>query len=276
MKIALFLTCAILFLSLLPPSGPAQAPTAAEQIAAIAENSPCARVDWPERGFAPKAYMRGMALVFARAVCQADRADVQVVSAARATPGPQTNRTDALTWYDPQFAALGMSNASSGVDTLRHAYTLLIGLGMRESSGKFCVGRDRHANFITADSAEAGLFQTSFGARTQHATMSALYEKYKADQSACLLDTFRRGVSCPPKDAENFGTGEGNRWQQLTKTCPAFATEYAAVLMRVHGGRKGEFGPLRNHAAEVRPVCDAMLKQVQDLVRSNPQMCSAL
>jgi hypothetical protein len=276
MKIALFLTCASLFLSLLPPIAPAQAPSAADQIATIAANSSCARVDWNDRGLAPKAYMRGMALVFARAVCQADRADVQVVSSARATPGPETDKNDALTWYEARFAALGMSNVTAGVDTLRHAYTLLIGLGMRESSGQFCVGRDRSANFITADSAEAGLFQTSFSARTKHATMSALHEKYKADQSACLLDTFKRGVSCPAKDAENFGTGEGNHWQQLTKTCPAFATEYAAVLMRVHGGRKGEFGPLRNRAAEVRPVCDAMLKQVQDLVRSNPQMCSAL
>lgn len=276
MKIALVLTCTGLFLSLLPPPAPTQAPSAAEQIATIAENSSCARVNWNDRGLAPKAYMRGMALVFARAVCQADRADVRVVSSARSMPGPEANRTDALTWYEARFAAAGMSNATDGVDTLRHAYTLLIGLGMRESSGQFCVGRDRSADFITADSAEAGLFQTSFGARTRHATMSALYEKYKADQSACLLDTFKRGVSCPPRDAENFGTGEGNRWQQLTKTCPAFATEYAAVLMRIHGGRRGEFGPLRNRAAELRPVCDAMLKQVQDLVRSNPQVCSAI
>lgn len=276
MKIALFLTCAGLLLSLLVSTAPAQAPSAADQIAAIAANSSCARVDWNNRGLAPKAYMRGMALVFARAVCHADRADVQVVSSARATPGPATNKTDALTWYEARFAALGMSNATDGVDTLRHSYTLLIGLGMRESSGQFCVGRDRSADFITADSAEAGLFQTSFGARTRHATMSALYEKYKADESACLLDTFKRGVSCPAKDAENFGAGEGKRWQELTKTCPTFATEYAAVLMRVHGGSKGEFGPLRNRAAEVRPVCDAMLKQVQDLLRSNPQMCPAL
>lgn len=276
MKIALFLMCASLFFSLLPPTAPAQAPSAAEQIAMIAANSPCAQLNWPGRGLAPRAYMRGMALVFARAVCQADRADVRVVSSARAVPGPETNKTDALTWYEPQFAALSMSNATDGVDTLRHAYTLLIGLGMRESSGQFCVGRDRSANFVTADSAEAGLFQTSFGARTKHAAMSALYEKYKADQSACLLNTFKRGVSCPARDAENFGVGEGRRWQQLTKTCPAFAAEYAAVLMRVHGGSRGEFGPLRNRAAEVRPVCDAMLKQVQELVHSNPQMCSAL
>jgi hypothetical protein len=278
MKIALLLItgASLLFLSPLPPTAPAQAPSAGDQIATIAANSSCAQVNWKNRGLAPKAYMRGMALVFARAVCQADRADVLIVSAARATPGPETNKTDALTWYDAKFAALGMSNATDGVETLRHAYTLLIGLGMRESSGQFCVGRDRSADFTSADSAEAGLFQTSFGARTKHATMVALHEKYKANQNDCLLDTFKLGVACPAKDAENFGTGEGRQWQQLTKTCPAFATEYAAVLMRVHGGRKGEFGPLRNRAAELMPVCDAMLKQVQDLVRSNPQMCSAL
>lgn len=276
MRITIFLTCAILLLSVVFTNGAVQAPSVIEQIETIAANSACARVNWRDRGVAPKAYMRGMALVFARAACQADRADVLVVSKARATPNPQNNNTDALTWYEAQFAELGMSNATDDVDTLRHAYTLLIGLGMRESSGKFCEGRDRSADFTTADSAEAGLFQTSFGARTRHATMAALYEKYKTDQSGCLLDVFKRGVSCAAHNAENHGVGEGVRWQQLTKTCPAFATEYAAVLMRVHGGRRGEFGPLRNRATQLLPVCDAMLKQVQDLVRSNPQICSAL
>jgi|SRR5829696_1248937 len=275
-RIALLLTCSSLLFSIVTSSASVQAPSVIEQIETIAAHSPCARVNWPDRGVAPKAYMRGMALVFARAACQADRTDVLVVAKARATPIVQNNNTDALTWYEGQFTELGMSNATDGVDTLRHAYTLLIGLGMRESSGKFCEGRDRSADFTTADSAEAGLFQTSFGARRRHATMVALYEKYKADQSGCLLDVFNRGISCAAHNAENFGEGEGVRWQQLTKTCPAFAAEYAAVLMRVHGGRRGEFGPLRNRAAQLQPICDAMLKQVQDLVHANPQMCSAL
>jgi len=276
MRIALFLTCATLLLSLVTARPAAQAPSVIEQIGTIAANSPCARTNWRNRGVAPAAYMRGMAIVFARAACQLDRPDVLVVSKARATPGVANNKIDALTWYDGKFAELGFSNGTSGVDTLRHAYTLLIGLGMRESSGRFCVGRDRSADFTTADSAEAGLFQTSFGARTRHTTMAALYEKYKADQSGCLLDVFKQPVSCPAHDAENFGTGEGRLWQQLSKTCPAFSTEYAAVLMRVHGGSRGEFGPLRNRAAQLIPACDTMLKQVQDLVRANPEMCSAL
>lgn len=276
MKIAIFLTCASLLLSLTLPSHRVQAPSAIEQIGTIAANSACARVNWRDRGQAPAAYMRGMAVVFARAACQADRPDVQVVAKARLAPGVQNNKVDALTWYDAKFAELGMSNATDGVDTLRHAYTLLMGLGMRESSGKYCEGRDRSAEFTAHDSAEAGLFQTSFRARLRHPTMAALYEKYKADQSGCLLDVFKRNVSCAAHNAENFGEGEGVNWQQLTKTCPAFATEYAAVLMRVHGGSRGEFGPLRNRAAQLLPVCDAMFKQVQDLVRANPEMCSAL
>ena len=268
-------SAAILLLSL-TRIGQAQTPSQADRIAAIAADSPCALVDWKNRGLAPKAYMRGMALVFARAVCQSNRDDVKVISAASTAPGPETNKTDALTWYHETFTAIGMSNATSGVDTLRHAYTLMIGLGMRESSGRYCVGRDRSANFITSDSAEAGIFQTSYGARIKHAAMEALYAKYKADSGSCLLDVFKRGISCSRNDAENFGESEGRTWQQLTKTCPAFSTEYAGVLLRVHGGSKGEFGPLRKRAAQVFPVCDGMLKQVQDFVQANPQSCGGL
>src|SRR6185369_11724644 len=80
MKIALFLACASCLFFLVPSSGPAQAPSVVDQIGRIAANSPCARVRWKDRGLAPAAYMRGMALVYARAVCHPERADVQVVS----------------------------------------------------------------------------------------------------------------------------------------------------------------------------------------------------
>src|SRR6185369_4659822 len=96
MKIALFLACASCLFFLVPSSGSTQAPSVVDQIGTIAANSPCARVQWKQRGLAPAAYMRGMALVYARAVCHADRADVQVVSKARLAPGPTANKTDAL------------------------------------------------------------------------------------------------------------------------------------------------------------------------------------
>jgi hypothetical protein len=72
------------------------------------------------------------------------------------------------------------------------------------------------------------------------------------------------------------GSGEGAAWQKLTKACPAFATEYAAVVVRKSGGHLGEFGPLRKHKAQVAPVCESMLSEVQKLVESNPELCSTL
>jgi hypothetical protein len=58
-----------------------------------------------------------------------------------------------------------MRNDVSGIDTLRHLFVLMIGLGMRESSGRYCEGRDQSASNTSADTAEAGLFQTSWNAR---------------------------------------------------------------------------------------------------------------
>jgi hypothetical protein len=254
----------------------AQGTSPVDQIEAIAAGSECASVDWNDRGEAPSAYIRRVALVFARAVCQPERPDAKVVSAARGAPGTGAERTDALAWYDSKFRELGMPNANDGVDTLRHAYALLIGLGMRESSGEYCTGRDRGADFNSADSAEAGLFQTSWGASKTHPTLPELFNHYSSGQTGCLLDVFSRHVTCSAWDARTWGEGKGADWQKLTKACPAFATEYGAVLIRTSGGRKGEFGPLRNKRAEVRPECDAMLSKVQALVQTHPEMCSSL
>ncbi|MFD2056663.1 hypothetical protein ACFSQT_27385 [Mesorhizobium calcicola] len=257
-------------------SASAQESSPADQIAQIAADSKCATTDWEDRGFAKKAYFRGMALVFAKAICQPDRPDVKIVSAARGTPGTRSDKTDGLTWYDAKFQALGMSNATDGVDTLRHAYALLIGLGMRESSGKYCVGRDRSANFSSADSAEAGLFQTSWGAHIASTTMSDLFSTYKSDQKGCLLEVFSKQVTCSAWDARTWGSGTGADWQKLTKSCPAFAAEYAAVLLRTSGGKKGEFGPIRTRKAQVLPECDSMLSQIQALIKATPQICDTL
>jgi hypothetical protein len=54
---------------------------------------------------------------------------------------------------------LGMDNSADGVDTLRHLFALQLGLGMRESSGQYCCGRDMSADNVSAETCEAGLFQ---------------------------------------------------------------------------------------------------------------------
>lgn len=250
----------------------------------IVSGSQCAGHSWKiGRGIAPQSYIQGVALVFARAVCQPNRADVRVVSAPVDT---SARSDDALAVYKDRFAAAGMRNDTAGVDTLRHSYVLLLGLGMMESSGKFCEGRDVSQCFAAADTAEAGLFQTSFGVRTSSPVLPEMFQRYSADRSGCLLETFKGSISCPIRRSHNrhcpsatsdvAGSGPGADWQRLTKTCPAFATEYAAVVLRKHGGPRGEFNPIRKREAELFPPCDAMLKQIQAHVEQHPEVCSAL
>lgn len=246
------------------------------EITSIAAGSQCAKYFWKDRGTAPKAYMKGMALTFAKAVCQIDSPANKIVSAARKTPESQYDTSDVLSWYNSNFKSLGMNNDVAGVDTLRHVYTLLIGLGMRESSGKYCCGRDMSADFSTADSAEAGIFQSSWGASRKSVEMKNLLTKYQASDKGCFSEVYKEGVSCKASDAKNWGTGTGVEFQALSKSCPSFSTEYAAILVRLSGGTKGEYGPLRKKAAEIRPECNDMLAQVQKLVQENSEFCKQL
>ncbi len=220
-------------------------------------------------------------MVFARSVCQPQRADVRVVSAPA---DGSAHSDDGLKQYERTFAALGMNNSAAGTDTLRHSYVLLLGLGMMESGGRYCEGRDVSQCFARADDAEAGLFQTSFGARRVSPVLPGLIAQYSHDQRGCLLDQFKGSISCKIRKSHNArcpsatsdvaGTGPGADWQRLTKSCPAFATEYAVVVLRRHGGAHGEFNPIRKLQAEVRPECDSMLRNVQTYVEQHPQACS--
>ena len=106
--------------------------------------------------------------------------------------------------------------------------------------------------------------------------MSDLFDQYRANHGQCLFDVFSENVRCSAWDARTWGSGKGADWQKLTKSCPAFATEYAAVLTRFSGGRKGEFGPLRTRKAQVLAACDSMLSEVQAYVTAHPEVCSAL
>ena len=47
-------------------------------------------------------------------------------------------------------------------------------------------------------------------------------------------------------------------FQKVERGCPAFGAEYAAVMLRVDGGSKGHYGPLRTKAAEIRPECEGL------------------
>ncbi len=251
---------------------PAAAAAARQSILDTASGSACYDYEWKDRGQAPLAYIKGMALVYGRAVCNQSRSDVVVVSKAKTSDGEH----DALAWYSAIFSGLGMSNDAAGVDTLRHAYTLLTGLGMRESSGEHCCGRDTSASNTSAETAEAGAWQTSWNSHVFSTELPLLFDKYMADDSGCLLDVFSQGVTCSASNWESYGSGDGFDFQELEKNCPAFAAEYAAVMLRVSGGSVGHYGPLRTRAAEVRPECDELFQQVQAIIAQTPSVCGLL
>jgi len=85
-------------------------------------------------------------------------------------------------------------------------------------------------------------------------------------------------VTCSSSNLRNWGqpSEAGFQWQALTKDCPAFAVEYAAVLLRLNGGSKGEWGPIRKKAVEVIPECYSLFGQVQQYVTANPSVCAQL
>jgi hypothetical protein len=233
---------------------------ALQSILSIAANSNIARYHWRDRGVAPAGYIKGMALVYARVYCKLKDGDAAAREMAKANTG--NGSLDALAQYANEFNAAGMSNSAAGADTLRHLFVLLIGLGMRESSGNHCAGRDQGASNTAADTAEAGLFQTSYNARNASPLLSQLFQQYRANPSG-FLDIFREGARCTNSDLQNHGTGDGQEFQRLSKECPAFAAEFTAVGLR---NLRTHWGPINTKTAEIRPECDAMLRQVQDLV----------
>lgn len=249
------------------------AASAIATIESMAASSECAAYSWKDRGSAPKGYIEGVSLVFARAVCAPTRSDVLIVSKAKTTDGVH----DALAWYATTFSGLSMSNDVAGVDTLRHTYTLLMGLGMRESSGQHCCGRDTSATNTSSDAAEAGAWQTSWDSHTLDAELPKIFARYRTSDASCFRSTFEKGVTCSSADWKNWGTGvDGVDFQKRQKECPTLAAEYAAVMLRISGGSSGHYGPLRTKAAEVRPECDALLKKVQTLVETTPALCAGL
>jgi hypothetical protein len=246
-----------------------------DEITEMAGASTLARTRWRDRGMAPPGYIKGMALVYGRVYAKYKAGDAAARDMARKNTSDREH--DALAWYEDIFDAAGMDNSRNGVDTLRHLFVLLIGLGMRETSGVYCEGRDRSAHNTTASSAEAGLFQTSFNAKRASPLLPKIFAHYKANPSG-FLDVFKEAKRgklqhCSAANLRNYGIGAGREFQRLSKACPAFAAEFAAVGLR-HLSQ--HWGPIITRKAQVRPECDELLLDVQHAVDASPMLAAAL
>jgi peptidoglycan hydrolase-like protein with peptidoglycan-binding domain len=236
-----------------------------DDITRLAANSALAR-----RRVAPLGYVKGMAVMFATVHRKLAQGDPAALEMAKPVSG-DTNR-DALAHYASEFATLGMRNDRGGVETLRHLFVLMFGLGLRESSGRYCEGYDRepNRNRLTSETAEAGLFQMSWDARAISPFIKPLCDEYSRTGGG-YKSIFAEGVTPKSKDLETVGGGDGATFQQMMKEMPGLAVETAAVGLRKNGGATGHWGPIRRHEAKLLPEADDLLQQVQSLMSTVPQ-----
>jgi hypothetical protein len=235
-------------------SGKPTPPSALDaKIARIADHSACARVYWPGRGHAPKGYLRGIALTYAKAVCEADAGGDSAAAVMNKGFGPVGE--DALS------ANFWGESGNSRLGHIRTAFAVAIGLGMRESTGNPTVGRDRSKPSPSPETAEAGLFQLNYQSLAGNPWLPKLLDEYTADPSLCRSAVFMKGS----RDLRRkiVGTGAGADYQKRIKACPALATEQAVVILRTG---KSYFTPVDDHQVELRPECDEMLRAVEKVL----------
>lgn len=236
-----------------------------DKIVALAGSSDLARYNWSGRGRAPVGFVQGMAVVYGLCLQKLMSRD----SAALAMVRRVDVGHDVFDHYEPDLRAINVvTDGAPDLDRLRALFIILIGLGMRESSGGDDIGQDASApENRTAEKAEAGLFQSSWNLRSTNPTeIRKLFDYYSAHPNEGFADIFRAGTHPRPGAMKNYGDGDGAKFQELSKTCPAFAVQVAAIGART---LYTHWGPLIHEAAQVRPEAVALLKQVQVIVGAN-------
>jgi len=236
-----------------------------EEIETAAVQSDVADLIWDDRGVAPLAYIKGMALAYATCARKFERGDLTMHEVAKADMGDTEH--DALALYRDEFTRIGIRTGIPGREVLRAVFVFLLGLGMRESSGKHCEGRDMSASNVQSDTCEAGLFQTSWNYRACATDAETLFDEYRhaleGKEPQCQLAAFEDGVSCSGDDWENYGSGEGAEFQELSKICPAFAVESAAVGIR---NLRKHWGPIGRMEVQVVSEAEDLFKEIDEIL----------
>ena len=232
-----------------------------DKIGKLAAASALARYKWKGRGQAPIGYIKGMAISYAHSLERLREEHPAVKFMAQADT--YSDGKDAISWYRSKFKAIGLK-LDAGRPTLLALYVMLTGLGMRESSGKYCEGRDRSASNTSAGTCEAGLFQQSWNSQSSSSHIRALLDEARDNPYA--IPAFREDVKCSASDLACFGKGDGRRFQVTAKAFPFFAVEAAGVGLRVI---RRHWGPINRREVEIRPEAANLFKLIGELIWLN-------
>jgi uncharacterized protein (TIGR02594 family) len=231
-----------------------------QAITELALTHPIQSYVWNDRGRSPSGYIAGLGQCYALALTWLAADDPAALEMAQAETGE--SEEDALAWYATEFAKLGMPNAEPGIGPLRSLFTLMIGLGMRESSGKYYEGRDASATNTTAETAEAGLFQMSWNMKTASPNMPRLLEDFVADPNG-FLPMFSQVLTPTSAGLMNYGSGQGALYQWMAKYSPAFCVMTAGVGLRT---RRKHWGPINRRECELVAMAANFLEAVEDVI----------
>jgi hypothetical protein len=222
-------------------------------------SSKCLKTDISgDEDYPPKAFLLGHVLTYAATVCGQE---------AGMSPGSESK--DAITY----FANRGKIKLSD--PPMRSMYSIMVGMALAESGGRWCCGCDRAGSACKdsrAAGTEAGVHQTSYDslASTGSSVLRALFDQFKGkgkDDPECLWNEFGgSNTRCPVSDLQNFGSGEPLEFQRLSKYCPAFATRYAAIMGRIQRQHYWTLGGGSGTGVKVAPACTELLKQVEEVV----------
>jgi hypothetical protein len=194
---------------------------------------------------APIGYTLGMALTYALAVTWLNEDNTAIAVMAKGERDQPD--TDVLSYYKQELKRAGMGdNEASGIDTLRHLFVILMGLGPRESSGNHWEGVDQSATNYERDE------------------IQNLYDHFW-DNPEGWLKQFNLEVDCNASmllvHGDSGDTGAAYQW--LAKRCPPFSVLMTAVGLRL---RRQHWGPIGRKEVEVTQQADDLFQQIEKLI----------
>lgn len=259
-----------------PSPSPAPASTDFKQkIFDIVAADDCSKEVYSNQGKAPAGYNKGLALTYAKVVCEPNSA---VFKTGTSMVG--ASATDALAHY-------GLFSGKPE-ERLNTTFALMIGSNARESSWRPCVGRDIAASasdvkgclndgklfFGSGSTCEAGLAQTSYNSVPKEGPLRDLFNTYKGYPKSCFRAEYYGKTTCSPANLENHGSDpQAFVFQKLSKECPGYTVESGVIMFRT---KRTHYGPINTKKAEVKKSCIARFEKIRQLVVKNPDLCKSL